>query len=360
MRHTIASVFAIVALFVSSDLAQAQFTYYWTPNNPTGSWTNDSNWFSFSPGTTHPHNAGDTVIFGNFITGGSGKTITLDAAIPIQQMNFTQYQTGAINLNTGTGGSLTLNTTNTNTTSITVDTASNNHTINANVTLAGTTTHQWNIGANRTFTVNGNIGGTRGLNKVGTGTLILNGTNNYTGATTVSAGTLRGRGSIASAVTVAAAATISAGTALATPQLTLGNGMTLNGKYEVTLFGNFTTSKLVIPAGLASLSGTSSLQVALGSGVTVDSFREGGPRSFTVIDAANGQLSGTFSTTNFTAAGFLPSEWSVTYSPATGNANLNFTPVPEPSTVLAIASLGLFAAWGVRRRIATHGIPTVA
>ena len=190
----------------------------------------------------------------------------------------------------------------------------------------------------QTLTVSGNISGTQGLNKLLAGTLLLNGTNTYTGATTVSAGALGGSGSIASAVTVAVGATIAAGTAAATPTLTLGNGLTLNGKNQVTLFSISSASRLDVTTGAVSLN-NALLELVLGPGVTVAAYRAAGPQSFTIIDAANGQLNGTFTSTDFTSAGFLASEWSLTYDTTTGNANLNFTPnftpVPEPALVLA-------------------------
>ena len=153
----------------------------------------------------------------------------------------------------------------------------------------------------------------------------------------MSAGTLGGSGSIASAVSVAAGATITAGVSPSASPLTLGSGLTLNGRYLVTLFSNTAASQLIAPAGTVTLTG-GSLELALGSGVTVAGMRAAGPQSYTIIDAANSQLSGTFSTTNFTNAGFAASEWTVAYNPGTGNASLNFTPVPEPATVLGLAA----------------------
>jgi fibronectin-binding autotransporter adhesin len=345
---------ALVLLTLSSGRAQAQY-YLWTANGG-GSWTDSDNWTFGIQTPGFPQNGTQTATFGLF---GASGTITLDAAITVGRLNYLQLQTGALTLSSGTGGSLTLSSTNAAPETLTVNTGSGNHTITGNMTLGGTTTHQWNIGANRTFTVSGNIGGPRGLTKTGAGILLLNGTNTYGGATTVSAGTLGGRGSLTSAVTVGAAGTITAGTSPSTSTLTLGNGLTLNGEYLVTLFSNTSSSRIVATSGMVSLTG-GSLELALGSGVTVAGMRAAGPQSFTIIDAANNQLSGNFSTTNFTTAGFLASEWSVTTNPTTGNATLNFTPVPEPAAVLGLAAGGLFAGCLFRRRFARIARPADA
>jgi autotransporter-associated beta strand protein len=336
--------FALLAL--SAGQAHAQF-YIWTAPG-SGSWTNTANWTFGIYSPDYPQGSNNTAFF-SFSAGGAG-TVTLDAAITIANVNLSGLQTGALTFAPGTGGSLTLFSTNAQPGTLTVATGSGNHTISANTTLGGSATHEWNVGANRTFTVGGNIGGARGLTKLGTGLLLLNGTNTYSGATTVSAGTLGGRGSLSSAVTVGTGGTITAGTSPAATTLTLGNGLTLNGEYQVTLFSNTTSSRLVATSGLVSLTG-GSLELALGSGVTVAGMRAAGPQSFTIIDAANNQLSGNFSTTNFTTAGFLASEWSVTTNPATGNATLNFTPVPEPAAVLGLAAGGLLAGCLLRRRL---------
>ena len=63
--------------------------------------------------------------------------------------------------------------------------------------------------------------------KVGTGRLLLNGINTYSGSTTVSNGVLGGTGSIASPLTVVAGATLSPGASVGT--FTVSNNVTLNG-----------------------------------------------------------------------------------------------------------------------------------
>jgi autotransporter-associated beta strand protein len=71
--------------------------------------------------------------------------------------------------------------------------------------------------------LNGTGGG--GLTKTGNGTLRLNGTNTYTGTTTVSAGTLGGNGIIAGPVVVSAGATLSPGSSIG--RLMVSNTLTL-------------------------------------------------------------------------------------------------------------------------------------
>ncbi len=343
-----ASIIALAASLLNSGLCHAQ-TYTWSVTTG-GSWTNGTNWDSLP--ADYPNGSGVRAVFSS-LGNGSAKTVTLDAAITLRRLIFSADQTGSVTIAPGTGGSLTLSSSITGQPTLDVLAGSGNHTIAANVSIAGTIAHKWNVDANQTLTVSGNITGTQGLTKLQAGTLLLNGTNTYAGATTVSAGTLGGRGSIASTVTVAAGATIAAGTAAATPTLSLGNGLTLNGKNQVTLFSIGSASKLDVISGAVNLN-NAALELVLGPGVTVAGLRAAGPQSYTIIDAANGQLNGTFATTDFTTAGFAASEWNVSYDAPTGNATLNFTPVPEPALVLGLGAVALLAGRVVRRSRASN------
>ena len=297
MSKTVRFLPVVVVFFFTAARCEAQVFTWSAPGG--GSWTTGSNWVTTGSGS-FPNGNNDLAVFSQ---NSSPKTITLDTAILLESLSFNASQTGNVTIAPGAGGSLTLRTSGLGLLpTLNVIAGSGNHTISANISVDGPHVHRWNIDTGTTFTVSGNIGGTQGLTKQQSGTLLLNGINTYAGATTVSAGTLGGSGSIASAVTVAAGATIKAGVSPSAATLTLGNGLTLNDRYLVTLFSNSSTSNLAVNSGLVTMS-SGSLEVALGSGVTVASFRAAGPRSFTIVDAANGQLSGTFSSTNFTNAG---------------------------------------------------------
>ena len=247
--------------------------YTWSATTG-GTWGDGTNWGN-ALASNYPRNANDTAIFST--TGdSSAKTVTLDAAISIRPLQFGANQTGSVTISSGTGRALTLTNTVGQPTTITVNTASGDHTLAADLTIAGPAAQSGLIGANRTFTISGSVSGAQGMLISGGGTVLFNGTNTYTGSTLVGSGTLTGRlggqGSLASAVTIAAGGTITAGTAAATPTLTLGNGLTLNGKDQVTLFSTGTAGRLNVTAGAVSLNNTT-LELVLGSGMTVASLR---------------------------------------------------------------------------------------
>jgi autotransporter-associated beta strand protein len=346
--RVLVSTFFLVLL---SGQTHAQ-NYSWS-STTSGSWSDGLNWGS-TPGD-YPNSPFTRATFSASVNG-SPMTVTLDSAITLRRLIFGANQSGDLTIAPGTGGSITFDDPETGQPSLNVNAGSGNHTIAAGITIQGPIAHKWSIGANQTLTVSGSISGTQALIKLGGGTLFLNGTNTYSGATTVGLGTLGGSGTIASTVTTAGGTTLSAGSSALAPAITLNDDLSLGGRYLVTLFSNDSVSRIDLTAGTASI-GAGSLELELGSGVTLESFRAGGSRSYTILDAGDGQLSGTFTAADFTTAGFAASEWTVVYDNAGGNVVLNFTPVPEPATVLVLAAGGLLVGWHMRKRTGRSARP---
>jgi autotransporter-associated beta strand protein len=170
------------------------------------------------------------------------------------------------------------------------------------------------------------------------------------GSVAVTGGTLGGNGRVAGAVTVGSTGRITAGTSLATRILNLGSTLQIDGgRYRVTLFGsgNDEASRLAV-VGAATLTNSPSLELDL-NGQTVQSLREGGPRTYMILNAASVTPNG-FAPPNFTSLGFDASEWSLSYP--NGNTVLlsfNPVPVPEPTAGLALAAGLAGAGWLARR-----------
>jgi autotransporter-associated beta strand protein len=104
----------------------------------------------------------------------------------------------------------------------------------------------------------GAFGGIITLTKVGTGTLVLDKTNTYTGTTTISAGTLEVQGSIATSSNIINNATLlfNSGSALAYANPITGTGIiSKSGAGTLTLAGNYTFSgSTTVNAGNLTLS----------------------------------------------------------------------------------------------------------
>ena len=168
---------ACAALFTLAFSAPLQAQQTWTGAS-NFSWNDAGNW------TTAVPVAADPVLF----TGtASGSPITLDANQSVLGLNFTN-NTGSVYTISGGAFALTLNASGITATG----TAAN--IINSDVVLAASQT--WNIGGSGSLTASRVIsdgGNAFGLTKLGSGTLILNGSsvNTYTGSTTVNGGIFR-------------------------------------------------------------------------------------------------------------------------------------------------------------------------
>jgi autotransporter-associated beta strand protein len=156
--------------------------------NAGGTWNTAGNWSpSGIPAT------GSDIVFSSATATGSAKATTLGTNFSIGSLTFNATQTGAVSIG---GNQLTLNPSAINATTILVDTASGDHSISSTISIAGVNNQVFDIGAGRTFTISGNIGGStgaRGFTKSGAGTLVLSGASTYgstTGVTVLSAGTI--------------------------------------------------------------------------------------------------------------------------------------------------------------------------
>ncbi len=262
---------------------------------------------------------------GNFSTS-AGSQIDNNASITLSGGTFTINGSDTVGALSGSGGTLNLGS-NTLTTSVSAGSSS----------FSGTIT---------------GTGG--GLTKSGSGELILAGTSNYTGSTSVSAGTLRVNGSLgATAVSVSSGATLG-GNATISGAVTLNNGgtlapgnsvgtMDLNGGLTLNSGGNVTmeitgasTFDRIIVTGGSGISYGGVLHISLG-GFT--------PAYNSTYDLFDGER---VPSTNFSSILFSDSfdGTGSTFNPENGT----LTVVPEPSTWALIGVGAAFVLWRLRRR----------
>lgn len=334
--------------------------------------------FNLSGGTLQLQNSA-TLINGNNISGGAastgtinqtGGTLRIDATSRLFLSGQATSGTGTYNLNGGTlevGGSSSLQARYNNSTSTyafnlgggTIKVSGSDLSTSVNATLtAGTTSSLDTNGLNATWS--GALSGDGGLTKTGSGTLNLShSANSYTGATTLSAGTLNLTGNLtASAITVSSGATLQgSGSAYA---VTLASGGTFApgaGAGSFTITDDLTLSSGSLLSlqlnGLTRGSGYDyvavgdtfyfggTLQLSLGNGVSLAA-----GNSFDFLDWDF--KSGTFAALDLPALG-AGLAWDSSQLYSTGS--LSVTAIPEPSTVALLMGLGACSLVVLRRRL---------
>ena len=304
--------------------------------------------------------------------------ITLNGNLTIQTYNntingTTKAQSGFTGGITGTGN-VVLNNLGLAANTITVSTSAINHT--GSLTLQGTATGDTTISAN----IGSNVTGV--TQNSATSRLVLSGTNTYTGATTVSAGTLavngslantsttvgnggtlQGSGGIGGSVTVQSGGIIAAGNSiesLTTGALSLEAGSTfayeINNDAAAGVAGDLTavTGNLTLDLGNASLLTLSELGTgswSIGEKLTLISYSgtwNGGLFSY-------GSTLADDSTINFSGM-----DWLFNYNDTsagtnytgdlTGSSYVTMTAIPEPNAAALVGGLGMLALLRRRRR----------
>ncbi len=226
-----------------------------------GSWGTSGNWQSGQV----PTNLTDTATFGPAIGSGAA-TITLDGNRTLSGLTFSSTGSGSYAITAGTGGILTLD--NGGNGAVPVSVTSGSDTISAAVDLADNLAFTSSAGAR--LTISGSLGEWvpgRTLSVSGAGTLILAGSDAYTGVTTISGGTLQiGAGGTAGSIDGTAGVTDN-GTLAFNRSGTYTLGPAVSGSGNVTMLGPgtlvFTGSNTY--SGATTISG-GTLQIGNGGG----------------------------------------------------------------------------------------------
>ncbi len=247
----------------------------WINATGTGLWSNTSNW---SGGTT-PQNGDAVARFGGAgysgypLAGPGGGTVTLDSVAVVEEIDFDSSGGRNYTLAALPGQSLILSSSNNGPMSQTlINVISGNHAISAPLTLASLGNLVTVTGAADSLTISGSIGGIGALTKTGSGTLVLNGADSYSGATTISGGALQigaggANGSLGSAAVIDNAVLLFSRSDTYTVNNTIGGTGSLAQLGPGTLVlasSNAYTGTTNVDGGMLSISGSANISQSSG------------------------------------------------------------------------------------------------
>jgi autotransporter-associated beta strand protein len=222
-------------------------------------------------------------------------------------------------------------------------------TLSGNKTLNNAT---YTVDAGTTTTESGNLSGTGGITKQGTGTLIVTGDNTYTGAVAVDTGVLNLNSSVGGAAATTSSVSVASGA-----RLLLSQSEQVNDSATVTLSGGTIQRASGVSEVFGSLNLTAGSFLDFGTGAT-GTIQFGGYTPVNLLTVQN-FAQGNVLRFGTDVGSFLPTAGALTNSYFSFNnafsydsGSFTITAIPEPSTYLAAAGLLGMMLWSVRRRAA--------
>jgi autotransporter-associated beta strand protein len=169
------------------------------------------------------------------------------------------------------GGAVTINAGNTLTLGgpaidLDLSTATQNLTVNSDLVMSAP--HVWDVAASRTLTLGGAVSGAQPVTKQGLGVVTLSGTSNYTGDTTVTAGSLSVSGSLIGSTTLGNL--VVSDTAGNNAVVNIGGDMTFNRLQVGTITG--AAGAVNLSAGTVTAGADNELTFTFGAGATTGGY----------------------------------------------------------------------------------------